>query len=246
MSSGSRAAEPELCRVSVIGGNTQLDVGLPATVPIATFIGDLVALIESRNPDVIESDDGDTPLHTEHWTLARLGRDAIAPSRSLTEAEVYDGELLVLRSVTAKESPALFDDVIDAVSRLTADDFRGWSPAAARWTGLITALVAVVLAIALLAARRAHSGGLAAPFLATGVAIIATVAAVIAARKYRDQLTATWLSLCALLLFFGGAVLFVPGRIGSPHLLLGFSATIVAAAVVYRATATGARCARRR
>ncbi|MFE7796273.1 type VII secretion integral membrane protein EccD [Nocardia sp. NPDC057440] len=240
MSSGSRAAEPELCRVSVIGGNTQLDVGLPATVPIATFIGDLVALIESRNPDVVESDDGDTPLHTEHWTLARLGRDAIAPSRSLTEAEVYDGELLVLRSVTAKESPALFDDVIDAVSRLTADDFRGWSPAAARWTGLIAAVVAVVLAIAVLAGGRAHSGGLAAPFLATGVAIIATVAAGIAARKYRDQLTATWLSLCALLLFFGGAVLFVPGRVGSPPLLLGFSVTVVAAAVVYRATATGA------
>ncbi|MFD9804853.1 EsaB/YukD family protein, partial [Streptomyces sp. NPDC059071] len=44
--SGPRAAEPELCRVSVIGGNTQLDVGLPANVPIAAFIGDLVRLIE--------------------------------------------------------------------------------------------------------------------------------------------------------------------------------------------------------
>ncbi|WP_227998556.1 type VII secretion integral membrane protein EccD [Nocardia australiensis] len=226
--------------MSVIGGNTQLDVGLPATVPIATFIGDLVTLIESRNPDVVESDDGDTPLHTEHWTLARLGRDAIAPSRSLAEAEVFDGELLVLRSVTAKETPALFDDVIDAVSRLTADDFRGWSPGAARWTGLIASTVAVVLALALLAMGRTHSGGLAAPFLATGVAIIATVAAGFAARKYADQLTATWLSLCALLLFFGGAALFVPGEMGSPHLLLGFSVTIVAAAAVYRTTATGA------
>ncbi|WP_378737241.1 type VII secretion integral membrane protein EccD [Nocardia brasiliensis] len=239
LSSGLAAAEPELCRVSVIGGNTQLDVGLPATVPIATFIGDLVALIASRNPDVVESDDGGTPLQTEHWTLARLGRDAIPPSRTLGEADVYDGELLVLRSVTAKETPALFDDVIDAVSRLTTVDFRGWSPAAARWTGLVAAVSAVLLTLMLLFRERSESGNLAAPFLTLGVAIAAAVAAAIASRKYFDQLTATWLSLCAQLLFFGSAVLFVPRDLGSPHLLLGFSVLLVAAVLLYRATATG-------
>ncbi|MFI9506354.1 type VII secretion integral membrane protein EccD [Nocardia sp. NPDC052566] len=239
-SGGLGAAEPELCRVSVIGGNTQLDVGLPATVPIATFIGDLVSLIASRNPDVVESDDGGTPLQTEHWTLARLGRDAIAPSRTLTESDVYDGELLVLRSVTAKESPALFDDVIDAVSRLTSVDFRGWSAVSARWTGLLAAVAAVVLALAMLVRDRAQSDTLIAPFMVTGVAIGITVAAAIAARKYADTLTATWLSLCGLLLFFGGAALFVPRELGSPHLLLGFSVLLVAAVVAYRATATGA------
>lgn len=209
-------------------------------MPIAAFIGDLVTLIESRNPDIVESEDGSTPLRAEHWTLARLGQEAIPPNRSLTEAEVFDGDLLVLRSVGAKESPALFDDVIDAVSRLTADDFRGWSPAAARWTGLITAVAAVVLALALLTMERGRSTGLAAPFLVTGVAVAVGVAAAIAARKYADELTATWLSLCAVLLFFGGGALFVPGELGSPHLLLGFSVTIVAAAALYRATATGA------
>ncbi|WP_225729872.1 MULTISPECIES: type VII secretion integral membrane protein EccD [unclassified Nocardia] len=234
------AAEPELCRVSVIGGNTQLDVGLPATVPIATFIGDVVTLIKSRNPDIAESDEGAAPLQTEHWTLARLGRDAIPPSRTLTEAEVYDGELLVLRSVTAKESPALFDDVIDAVARLTSVDFRGWSASSARWTGLVAAVTAVLSALLLLVIDRRHSDGLIAPFMTTGVAIGAAVAAAIAARKYADALTAAWLSLCALLLFFGGAVLFVPRQLGSPHLLLGFSVTLVAATLIYRATGVGA------
>ncbi|WP_280451343.1 type VII secretion integral membrane protein EccD [Nocardia cyriacigeorgica] len=240
LSSGAGTAEPELCRVSVIGGNTQLDVGLPATVPIATFMGDLVALIESRNPAPVDTEDGGAPLQTKHWTLARLGRDAIAPSRTLTEAEVFDGELLVLRSVSAKESPALFDDVIDAVSRLTANDFRGWSPSAARWTGLVASVVAAVLALALFAAGRADGLGIAAPFLAAGVGIGAAVAAAIAARKYDDELTAVWLSFGALLLLFGGAALFVPGDLGSPHLLLGFSVTLVAAVAVYRATGTGA------
>ncbi|GAA5067244.1 type VII secretion integral membrane protein EccD [Nocardia callitridis] len=240
LSGGSRAAEAELCRVSVIGGNTQLDVGLPATVPIASFIGELVGLIKSRNPDIVETDDGAAPLETEHWTLARLGRDAIAPSRTLSEAEVYDGELLVLRSAGAQEAPALFDDVIDAVSRLTADDFRGWSPGAARWTGLVGAVFAVVAALALLAVGRAHSGGILSAFLATGFGLGAAVAAAIAARKYADELTAVWLSLCALLLLFGGAALFVPGQLGSPHLLLGSSVTILAAVVCYRVTTAGA------
>ena len=52
--------EPELCRVSVIGGDTQLDIGLPATVPIAGFIGDLVALIRSRDPRLPDGDE-------DHW-----------------------------------------------------------------------------------------------------------------------------------------------------------------------------------
>lgn len=209
-------------------------------MPIATFIGDLVTLIESRNPDPVESEDGAAPLRTEHWTLARLGRDAIAPSRTLTEAEVYDGELLVLRSVTAKESPALFDDVIDAVSRLTADDFRGWSANSARWTGLIAATVATVLALLLFAAGRANGDGLFTAFLASGAGLLAGLAAAIAARKYTDELTAVWLSLCSLLLCFGGGALFVPGDLGSPQLLLGFSVLLVAAVVLYRATGTGA------
>ncbi|WP_239003953.1 type VII secretion integral membrane protein EccD [Nocardia panacis] len=234
------AAEPELCRVSVIGGNTQLDVGLPATVPIAAFIGDVVALIQSRNPDITESEDGAPPLRSEHWTLARLGRDAIPLSRTLTEAEVYDGELLVLRAVTAKETPALFDDVIDAVSRLTTVDFRGWSAAAARWTGLIAAVAATILAVLLLVRDRSNGSDLAAPFLLTGVALAAAVAAAIAARKYADPLTASWLQCCALLLFTAGAALFVPHALGSPHLLLGFSVLLVAALLSYRTTGTGA------
>ena len=45
--------------MSVLGGNTQLDVGLPAGIPIAGLIGDLVAQIESRNPSRSDPDDPD-------------------------------------------------------------------------------------------------------------------------------------------------------------------------------------------
>ncbi|MBF6204521.1 type VII secretion integral membrane protein EccD [Streptomyces gardneri] len=238
--SGTRTTEPVLSRVSVIGGNTQVDVGLPATVPIATFIGELVALIESRNPERPDAEEEAAPLEARHWTLARLGREAIAPSRTLTEAEVYDGELLVLRSVTAKEAPALFDDVIDAVSRLTAEEFHSWSGVAARWMGLIVSVLSVLTTLAVLVVSRGHGDPLAPAFALLGGGVAAFVAAGIAARRYTDLVTATWLSLDGLLLLFGGAALLVPGPLGSPHLLLGCSVLLVAAVVGYRTTGTGA------
>ncbi|RDI52618.1 type VII secretion integral membrane protein EccD [Nocardia mexicana] len=236
----TKASEPELCRVSVIGGNTQVDVGLPATVPIASFIGDLVTLIESRTPDIAESDEDSLPMRAQHWTLARLGRDPIAPSRSLTDAEVYDGELLVLRSVSAKEAPALFDDVIDAVSRLVAEDFRGWSGTSARWTGLVASVLTVLTALMLLAVSRRHGDPLWPGFALLGMGALAFAAAGIAARKYFDQTTANWVSLDGLLLFFGGAALLVPGQLGGPHVLLGVSVAIVASVVGYRIIGSGA------
>ncbi|MBF6077018.1 type VII secretion integral membrane protein EccD [Nocardia beijingensis] len=238
--SGTRATEPVLSRVSVIGGNTQIDVGLPATVPIATFIGDLVALIRSRDPERSEAEEDSAPLDARHWTLARLGREAIAPSRTLTEAEVYDGELLVLRSVAAKEAPALFDDVIDAVSRLTAEEFRSWSGAAARWMGLVVSALTVLATLAVLALSRGNGDPLAPALALLGCGAAAFVAAGIAARRYTDQVTATWLSLDGLLLLFGGAALLVPGALGSPHLLLGSSVLLIAALLGYRITGAGA------
>ncbi|MEU0505000.1 type VII secretion integral membrane protein EccD [Nocardia sp. NPDC005998] len=225
--------------MSVIGGDTQLDVGLPVSVPIASFIGELVALIGSRTPDLGDSDEDTSPAEAQHWTLARLGREAIPPSRTLTEAEVRDGNLLVLRAVGAKESPALFDDVIDAVSRLTTVSFRGWSPSAARWTGLVSGVIAVGLAALLLTLVRANGAGWVPSVLSLGVGVAALTAAAIAARRYSDTLSAVWLALSALVLFFSGAALLAPGSLGSPHLLLAFSVTLVAAAVGYRATGVG-------
>ncbi|MBF6212543.1 type VII secretion integral membrane protein EccD [Nocardia puris] len=236
---GVVAADPELCRVSVIGGNTQVDLGLPATVPIAAFITDVVELIESRNPDLTEHEEG-APLVTQHWTLARIGRDPIAPNQTLTEAEVYDGELLVLRPVAAKESPALFDDVIDAVSKLTTAGYRSWSPISATWMGQLAALVAALAATGLLLLAKADGAGWPIGFLPAGVGVAALVSAVIAIRRYQARTAAVLLSLHAMVLIFAAAVLFVPGSVGSPHLLLGSVAALVAAAVGYSVTGVGA------
>ncbi|MEU6561141.1 type VII secretion integral membrane protein EccD [Nocardia nova] len=237
-SSGVGAVDPELCRVSVIGGNTQLDVGLPATVPVAAYITDLVELIDSRNPDLTEHDEG-APVRAQHWTLARIGRDPIPPHQSLTDAEVFDGELLVLRSVTAKEAPALFDDVIDAVSRLTAESGNSWSPSAARRMGLGAGLIAVIIAVAVLVAGKGT--GILDGFIALGAGVLAAGAAVIVARRYPpERMTAIVLSLYAIALLGSSAGLLTPGWAGAPHLLFSAVAALVVALALYSATRAGA------
>ncbi|WP_216911446.1 type VII secretion integral membrane protein EccD [Nocardia noduli] len=235
---GAGAVDPELCRVSVIGGNTQLDMGLPAGVPVAAYIADVVRLIDSRNPDLTESDEGAAPT-TEHWTLARLGRDPIPPHQSLAEAEIFDGELLVLRSVTAKELPALFDDVIDAVAQLSVDEMHGWSARSARGMGLITGLVAVLTALALLVLDKGD--GIVGGFIPLGAGLLAASAAVIAGRRYKEQrLTVIMVGLYGTLLLGAAAALLTPGRLDAPHVLFGAVATLVAALVIYAGAKAGA------
>ncbi|MGN2641601.1 type VII secretion integral membrane protein EccD [Nocardia takedensis] len=234
---GPVAVDPELCRVSVIGGNTQLDVGLPATVPIVAYITDLVRLIDSRNPDLSENDDGAPPT-TQHWTLARVGRDPIPPHQTLVEAEVFDGEMLVLRAVASKEAPALFDDVIDAVARLGVDEQHGWSARSARWTGLIAGLIAVLAALGLLLVDKGT--GFATGFIALGAGLLAAGASVIVARRYAEQqLTAIIVGLYAIVLLGASAALLTPGALGAPHLLFACVAAMAAALVIFAAARAG-------
>jgi len=235
----SSTPEPQLCRVSVIGGNTQVDMALPASIPVANFIPDVVALIASRNPDLSEHDDGGAQLHAEHWTLARLGHEPIGPHRSLTEAEVFDGELLVLRAVDTDEAPALFDDVIDAVARLTESSFRGWTSETAGRAGLAAAIAGSAGAAALLLLTAARGQSLPAGVVGLGAGLLTLVAAALTARFYAGARAATALSLCGLVLSGTGAAVLVPGGVGAPQLLLGCAVTLLLAVLMMRLVGTG-------
>ncbi|SIR79047.1 type VII secretion integral membrane protein EccD [Williamsia sterculiae] len=233
---GGDGVEPELARVSVLGGHTQLDVGLPASVPVAALIPDLVALIESRDPDHSDPDARPQEIR-DRWTLARIGGSPIAPSRSLLEAGVRDGDLLVLRPVSAQESPVLFDDVIDAVARLTDSRFPGWTAAGARVVGLVFAVVAAVLAGVVLC--RVPGSAVWPVFAAAGLTVGFVTAATVVSRWYRDRVTAAILSLCAMPPAFATGMLIPPGPLGAPHLATGCAVTLLVAVLSYRITTTG-------
>ncbi|MGP3706215.1 type VII secretion integral membrane protein EccD [Gordonia paraffinivorans] len=246
--SADTSIEPQLVRVSVLGGNTQLDVGLPAGIPIAGLIGDLVAQIESRNTARPDPDDPDADSHSggrphdrqNRWTLALVGQEPLPLHRSLSESGIRDGDLLLLTSVRTGESPVLFDDVVDAVARLNESQFVGWTAASARHVGHALALVAAVAGGAALAASRLDSGAVW-PAALSGLAVIGLItAATIVARHYRDESTSTILSVCAAPMAFVTGMVLTPGSYGAAHLTTGFALVLVTAVLTYRLTAFGA------
>lgn len=240
------AIEPALVRVSVLGGNTQLDVALPAAIPIAALIGDLVAQVESRSPGRRDADDPDPESADEQfddrrtrWALSLIGQPPLPASRSLTESGVRDGDLLMVTSVPTGSPPVLFDDVVDAVARLNESRFANWSAQAARILGFAAAVLASVTAAICLGGMRSGSDALW-PAIPAGLAAIALVtASAIVARHYHDMTTAMVLAATALPQAFVAGALTVPGYYGSPHLSLGFAAVLLFAVVSYRLSAVG-------
>jgi ESX secretion system protein EccD len=125
------SAEPDQLRVSVLGGRTQLDVALPADVPVAAFVPELAQLIGSRDshPDGNATDRDE---RRSFWVLSRVGGDGVlAPDETLRAAGVADGDVLRLSPRRALSPPPLYDDVVDATARLNRAAHAAWDASAA-------------------------------------------------------------------------------------------------------------------
>ncbi|ERG69212.1 type VII secretion integral membrane protein EccD [Segniliparus rugosus] len=211
--SGS-SIEPALCRVAVLGGNAQFDVGLPAEVPVAVLIPDLVALIQTRVPNL--GGEGSQNEARNQWTLGRVGQAPIPLTKTLAEAGVYDGDLLILRAVAAEESPLLFDDVIDAVSRVNQHAFRHWGPNAARYLGMATLVVASFFAARLLflygsVPHESRFEDFLAPVLCIVWGVFFHVSGWIIGRRYHQHAISNVLCWCGVPFIFFGVMVSVPG-----------------------------------
>lgn len=235
---------PALVRVSVLGGNTQLDVALPAAVPIAALIGDLVTQIASRtprrrNPDDPETDGDELRTARTRWTLSLIGHDPLSPSRSLSDSGVRDGDLLMITEVRTGDSPVLFDDVVDAVARLNEAGFANWSPRATRTVGFVVTLLAVGVAALCLAGMRWHHAATWPAIPAAIVALGFVTASAVVARHYRDSACATVLAVAAMPCAFVAGLLAAPGGFGAAHLALGFALVLLSAVITYRVSGLG-------
>lgn len=223
---GETAGGAALCRVSVVGGDTQIDLGLPADIPVGALVPDLVSLVESRAPERSELEP-EPEDRTWHWSIATIGHAPIDPAVSLTEAGIRDGDLVILQRADAAQPPALFDDVIDAVATLRRDE-RSWTPVSARWTGYGVFLIGLLATIGALWWSRA-GGASVVPALAVafiGVGLVVT--SVLSSLVYDDRATARVLSIGGILAVAGGGGLALPGEPAAAHLLL--AAAVVAAA----------------
>lgn len=211
-----------LLRVSVLSESTQVDVTVPAELPVTAVIAELVAMIAAR--EAVPPDPTGTC-----WRLAPVGGAALAPESTLPAAGVRDGALLVLsRSAALIESP-VFDDIVDGIADL-AGQRPGWSPSAAAVLGRAAAGLAAVIAAAIaLVGAFGFGGDGGAPAVSRPLwtvvlglfAGILWVAGLVVVRRGGRSGAATALSLSATAPAVVAGMCVVPGPLGAPAILLG-------------------------
>ncbi|OBJ52939.1 type VII secretion integral membrane protein EccD [Mycobacterium sp. 1423905.2] len=236
-------AEPGLSRVTLVVGGLRLDVGLPAHTNIAAFIDDVIDLANEQLAAHTRVDpglDGVVFDTTEgKWTLARLGDEPIDPSRSLTEAGVYDGELLTIREIDQPLRPMLFDDLPVDVSEQTRPSEKlptRWGLNSRLTTCFAVGLVATVIAAFLL---PRHATEFYVPVTALGLGIIGVIVACVLAHRTGGARRSEWVAAMALPLIFGGSLYVVPDAFGVKSLPMAFALTGLSSLLVLLITGRG-------
>lgn len=232
-------AEPELSRMTLVVGTLRIDVGLPPNVSIANFIDDVIDIANdqiSAHPELAGSQ-FDTA--EDKWTLGRLGADPIDPSRSLSEANVSDGELLSIREIGEPFSPLLFDDVEDvevAPDRANVA-WMTWFVDNQRMIGYLVTGLAVATAAALL--LPSHAGDLVLAGTTLGLGVFGVIVACVLALRSGGTTRPQWVSVVATPLLFGGSLYVIPEGFGAKALPMAFGLTALSSLVMLLITGNG-------
>jgi type VII secretion integral membrane protein EccD len=217
------AADTDVCRVVVVGPRRQVEIALPAYVPLADLFPALAGYAGI-----------DRAAHAPGgWVLQRLGQPPFEPQLSPAQAGLADGELIYLRQAAAQLPPVICDDVADAIAGLHGKPDR-WAPADARRAGL--AAGALFLLAGAVAVARAGPPWTVPSVVAAVMAAVLVVAAVGASRAGGDAGAGAVLGCAALPYAFlaGLAASARSGQLphaGLPGLLAGFAAVMLTAIV---------------
>lgn len=231
------SAAPEMVQVSLLGERTQVDIPLPADVPVAVFLPELARLIASR--DTRDDDGTDRDERRTFWTLRRVdGDSAFEPEETLRGADVKSGELLRITTEQALSPPTLYDDVVDAAARLNRAAYAAWDATAASIMALAGLWLCSAVWVYFLAAESlsAHRG------VIFGGAVLMTVTILIGAVLVHRTLGRTDIAGAAgwpLLTLSAALVWDLTAGFGRYGLAAGFLALLVLAAVYYRVIGTG-------
>jgi type VII secretion integral membrane protein EccD len=224
--------EQELSRITVLVGGLLVDVGLPSRVSISALVNDVIELANDQL--AVRTDVAGEFDNTEgKWTFARLAGGAIELDRSLAEAGVYDGELLLVREAGSPASSVLVDAVegraeaVDTRSHWYADhgSTAGWFVIAITLSAAVALLL--VLADGTITPMIAGVPIAAAAILLLGIGCAATSCVL----PYRsgDPRKSAWLGGVALPLLFGGSLHVVPDGHGIAALPMALALTALVA-----------------
>ena len=229
-------SEHELSRLTLVVGGLSIDVGLPADVAIAEYIADVVDIandqIAVRNPaSGVQFD-----ASASRWTLARLGDEPIDPHRSLSEAGIYDGELMMICEADRPVSPLLFDDVDDTRAR-DKPAVRAWLVREAAALTCFGIALAATTTMATVLPRWA--GDPVVPAATLGLGVLGVAFACALAFRPAAAARSAWVTAVALPLIFAGSLYIVPGGFGATSLPMAFALAALSSLVVLLISGSG-------
>lgn len=231
---------PELCRLTVIAQHTQVDLALPAEVPVALLIPGIVDLVATHGR-TNEFDQAVEQNEPSEWVLARVGQSPLSATLSLNEHGVRDGELLMLESAQHGAPQPLFDDIMYSVAAAGAENYRQWTPNSARLMGSIAAVFAMLAGcFALLWDARA-ADDLIGAICALILTVLLVAGGSVIGRVYQDTKSALVLCGCALPTAVTGGFLLVPGEVSWAHALMGTALAGAMAVTALRMSNAGLR-----
>jgi type VII secretion integral membrane protein EccD len=205
-----------LARVTISAPQRRIDVALPAHVPVAEVLPELLGHAGEALADDGEQHGG--------WMLRRSSGEPLTGARDLHQQGIRDGEILHLVPVGAQWPELEYDDVVQAIAAGAQQTGRGWTPAATRAAALAAA--GVSLAAGVLAILAAGSASPKWP-IALGVALLLLLAGVTASRAYGEGLTGAVLAGYAMAYALTGGALGVSD--GPAAVLLGGTALLLTA-----------------
>jgi type VII secretion integral membrane protein EccD len=229
-------SEHELSRLTLVVGGLSIDVGLPANVSISAYIDDVIEIANEQTATRESFADVVFDVSEGKWTLARMGGEPIDPSRSLGEAGIYDGDLLMIQEIGRSVSALLFDDVDDTPAR-DKPAVRDW---VVRNAATLTCFGVALAATLTLAAMLPRWGGDAlVPAAVFAFGVLGMVFA--CTMTYRPQAAqrSAWVAAVAAPLLFGGSLYVVPDGFGATSLPMAFALTALSSLLVLLISGAG-------
>jgi hypothetical protein len=220
----------ELGRITVLVGGLLIDVAVPTRVNTSAIVNDVIELANDRlivgATQHVKFDNSEGK-----WAFTRLTGDTVDRGRSLAEAGVYDGELLVVGEAGAPPSSSLADK-LDGMTE-TVDTHGRWF-AEQRWMAgwfVLSITLSVVTALLLphVAVAPQVVGMPVAAVTVLVVGIGCAVAAFVMQFRPGDPRKAVWLAGSALPLIFGGSLRVVPDAHGANTLSMALALTALVA-----------------
>ncbi len=142
----------EMCRLTICGPASRIELAVPAHVPIADL---LPTFLEHLGPELASGGFGH-----DGWVLQRLGEPPLDEDLGTAALGLYDGDVLHLRPRADHLPPVDFDDLVDGVATGTAERADRWRPETTR--RFVLFLVGTVLALGAAVASMSGTGMMAA------------------------------------------------------------------------------------